>query len=315
MKPVREPARDLADMYRQALKEYLASGGEAPLHQAYELGRQALNSGVGLLGLVNIHQEIASALLKEADGDALRQFRDAHHFLLESMAPFEMMQAGNRESNAALRRLNAILEDEAKRIAHVLHDEAAQLLASVYLELAEILREVPPAPIRSHVERITSHLDQVREQLRRLSHELRPPILDQLGLMPALQFLADGFRKRTSLQVTIENAVVHEGRLPQPIETALYRAVQEALNNVTRHARAHNVRIRVWTEERRVHCSVNDDGVGFSPAPADMDTAPRGLGLLGIQERIASLHGSFKVNSKPGTGTELRIGIPLGGNL
>ena len=69
---------DLADMYAQALKEYLTSGGEAPLHQAYELGRQALDSGVGLLGLVNIHQEAAAALLSKANGDALRQFRDAH---------------------------------------------------------------------------------------------------------------------------------------------------------------------------------------------------------------------------------------------
>jgi len=110
MKRVRAPAQGLVEMYRQALKEYLADGGEAPLHQAYELGRQALDSGTGLLGLVNIHQEATASLLREANGDALRRFRDAHHFLLESMAPFEMMQVGNQESNAALRRLNAILE-------------------------------------------------------------------------------------------------------------------------------------------------------------------------------------------------------------
>jgi signal transduction histidine kinase len=312
---MRATTRDLADMYAQALKEYLAGGGEAPLHQAYELGRQALDSGIGLLGLVNIHREAATALLSKANGDALRQFRDAHHFLLESMAPFEMMQVGNQESNAALRRLNGILEEEAKRIAHTLHDEAAQLLASVYLELAEILREVPPTPVRVHVEHITAHLDQVREQLRRLSHELRPPILDQLGLMPALQFLADGFRKRSGLQVTIENALTLEGRLPQGIETALYRAVQEALNNVTRHAHARSAHVRVWMEDQLVHCRIKDDGVGF-PVPAKgTDAIPRGLGLLGIQERIASLHGNFGVISAKGAGTELRIGIPLGSNL
>lgn len=315
MKRMRAPSHSLTEMYRQALKEYLEEGGEAPLHQAYELGRQALDSATGLLGLVSIHQEATASLLKEANGDALRRFRDAHHFLLESMAPFEMMQVGNQESNAALRRLNAILEEEAKRIAHILHDEAAQLLASVYLELAEILREVPPAQVRTRVERITSHLDQVREQLRQLSHELRPPILDQLGLMPALQFLTDGFRKRTGLQVRIENAVVHEGRLPQTIETALYRAVQEALNNVTRHAQAHSAKVKVWTEGRGVYCTVKDDGIGFSPPPPGKDSAPRGLGLLGIQERIASLHGTFELSSAPGAGTELRIGIPLGSNL
>jgi len=306
---------DLAGMYKQALKEYLAGGGETQLHQAYVLGRQALDSGVGLLGLVNIHRDAASALLSKADGDALRQFRDAHHFLLESVAPFELMQVGNQEANAALRRLNSILEEEAKRIAHTLHDEAAQLLASVYLELAEIMREVPPIPVRVHVERITSHLDQVREQLRRLSHELRPPILDQLGLMPALQFLADGFRKRSALQVTIENAVAVDGRLPQAIETALYRVVQEALNNVTRHARAQSVRIRVWTDDPLVHCSIKDDGVGFSPSAMGADAIPHGLGLLGMQERISSLHGTFSVTSTPGDGTELHINIPLGSNL
>src|SRR5690242_162113 len=243
---MRAATQDLGAMYKQALEEYLTGGGETSLHQAYELGRRVLDSGSGLLGLVNLHQEAAATLLKQANGDAQRQFREAHSFLMESMAPFEMMQVGNQESNAALRRLNAILEEEAKRIAHTLHDEAAQLLASVYLELAEIQREAPPAPIRKHVERITSHLDQVREQLRRLSHELRPPILDQLGLMPALQFLADGFRKRNRLQVHIVNRITDlPARLPQSVETALYRAVQEALNNVTRHARAGSATVQV----------------------------------------------------------------------
>ena len=312
---MRAATPELAGMYKQALKEYLAGGGEAPLHQAYELGRQALESGTGLLGLVNIHQEATTALLKDANGDALRQVREAHHFLLESMAPFELMQIGNRESNAALRRLNAILEEEAKRIAHILHDEAAQLLASVYLELAEILRETPPAQVRTHVEHITSHLDQVREQLRHLSHELRPPILDQLGLMPALQFLADGFRKRAGLQVQLENGIAGGKRLPENIETTLYRAVQEALNNVTRHAHARSTWVRVWTKDRMAYCAVRDDGVGFAPSVEGSQAAPRGLGLLGIHERIGSLHGSFNVTSMPGAGTELYISIPIGSNL
>lgn len=315
MKRMRTPYDGLTEMYRQALKEYLTEGGEAPLHQAYELGRQALDSSTGLLGLMSIHQEATTSLAKKANGDALQRFLDVHHFLLESMAPFEMMRIGNQESNAALRRLNVILEDEAKRIAHTLHDEAAQLLASVYLELAEILREDPPAPIRTHVERITSHLDRVREQLRQLSHELHPPILDQLGLLPALQFLADGFQKRTGLRVGIENAVAHEGRLPKTIETALYRTVQEALNNITRHAQAHNARVRVWTEGRVVYCNVKDDGIGFSLSPTGTDGVPCGLGLLGIRERIASLYGTFELSSAPGAGTELVIAIPLGSNL
>lgn len=312
---VRAPG--LQDEYREALRGYLNGGGEADLHKAYELGRQALASGIGLLGLVDVHQAAASELLQAWSGSPATAASGLHstgRFLLETLSPFEMMQLGNQESNAALRRLNEILEEEARRIAHVLHDEAAQLLASVYLELAEIQREAPPAAVRERVERITSHLHLVREQLRQLSHELRPPILDQLGLLPALQFLADGFRKRSGLDVTIENRTEYRGRFPKAIETAFYRAVQEALNNVIRHAGAKHTAVTVWNTKWIVYCSIKDDGKGFTPSPPGTDTAPRGLGLLGIQERVASLHGTLKVDSAPGAGTELLISIPLGSN-
>lgn len=310
---VRDAPSDLGASYRQALQEYLLEGGEAPLLQAYELGRQALDSGIGLLGLVNIHEAAVAALLPKANGKAARYLHDAHHFLLESMAPFEMMQIGHREANAALRRLNNILEDEAKRIAHTLHDEAAQLLASVYLELAEIKRLQPADAVLDRTERISSQLDMVSDQLRRLSHELRPPILDQLGLMPALQFLSDGFRKRAGLHIDIDNFIAERGRLPQPIETALYRTVQEALNNVVKHAGAKNVRVRIWIEQGLVHCTVKDDGAGFSPGSSVPGQS--GLGLLGIRERINSLNGAFEINSKKGSGTELRVSIPMGEHL
>jgi signal transduction histidine kinase len=310
---VRGAPSDLDESYRAALREYLTQGGEAPLLQAYELGRQALDSGIGLLGLVNIHESAIAEVIGKANGRTAQYLHGAHHFLLESMAPFEMMQIGHREANAALRRLNNVLEDEAKRIAHALHDEAAQMLASVYLELAEIQRLAPPDDIRAHTERISSQLDMVSDQLRRLSHELRPPILDQLGLMPALQFLSDGFRKRAGLKVEIDNFIADRGRLPQPIETALYRTVQEALNNVVKHAHAGTVRVRIWIEQQLVCCTVKDDGAGFD-APAG-GPALRGLGLVGIRERIGSLHGAFEINSRPGSGTELRVSIPLGEHL
>lgn len=315
MKLTRDIFPDLTAEYREALRGYLADGGEAPLHKAYELGRQALASGIGVLALVDMHHAAVAELLQTGPPDAAalaRRLRTSGRFLLESLSPFEMMQLGNQESNAALRRLNEILEEEAKRIAHILHDEAAQLLATAYLELAEILREAPPAQVRLHVEKITAHLDLVREQLRRLSHELRPPILDQLGLLPALRFLADGFRKRSDLDITINNCTESRGRFPATIETALYRAVQEALNNVSRHAQATGAEVTIRNTKWTVSCVIKDDGKGFDPSPPSGDAAPRGLGLLGIQERVSSLHGSFKVNSAPGAGTELSISIPLG---
>lgn len=300
---------DLSGSYQQALRDYLHDGGEAPLLKAYELGRRALDSGVGLLGLVTIHEAALSSMLSHANGKTAQHLHDAHHFLLESMAPFEMMQIGHREANAALRRLNDVLEEEAKRIAHTLHDEAAQLLASVYLEIAEIQRLRPPASIQQHTERISTQLDMVSDQLRRLSHELRPPILDQLGLLPALQFLADGFRKRAGLKVEIENLMAGQRRLPQAIETALYRTVQEALNNAVKHAQAERVRITLWIEQALVYCTIRDDGAGFEPGRGK---AAGGLGLTGIRERVGSLNGAFEMKSQPGSGTELRVSIPLG---
>ena len=297
---------DLLDQYQRALGDYLARGGEAPLNEAYELGRSALASGKGLLEVVNMHQLATAAALNGATDGAREVVGGAGRFLIESLSPFEVLQLGNKEANAALRRLNQILEEEAKRIAHVLHDEAAQMLATVYLELSDMMRDAPES-VHGHVERIRSHLDQVREQLRRLSHELRPPILDQLGLLPALQFIGDGYRKRTDLELTVSGSV--SGRFHPELETAFYRAVQEALNNVVRHAQATRVDIRLWVRKGTMHCTVKDDGVGFDPA-ADDDKL-HGLGLLGIRERVSALHGSLALKSAPGKGTDLHMSIPL----
>lgn len=304
-----DAAPDLLDRYQRALCEYLATGGESSLHEAYELGRTALGAGKGLLELVNIHQLATVAAIGRESADTATltaRITAAGRFLVESLSPFEVLQMGNRESNAALRRLNHILEEEARRIAHTLHDEAAQLLATVYLELSQLSRDAPEH-VREGVTRITSHLNMVREQLRHLSHELRPPILDQLGLLPALQFLGDGFRKRAQLAVTVSGSV--SGRFAQPLETAIYRGAQEALNNIVRHARATSVQIRVWTRKGTIHCTIKDDGIGFDPLSAD--GRPRGLGLLGIQERVGALHGSLEIKSAPGKGTQLHLSIPL----
>lgn len=303
---------NLSRQYRQALKSYLVEGGEAPLHQAYELGREALASNVGLMGLVNIHYSACSELVECKSPDGLHQLRSTGIFLLECLSSFEMVNLGNQESNAALRRLNEILEEEAKRIAHTLHDEAAQLLATVYLEIAEIHHESPPAPIRVRVDRLKSHLDKMREQLRQLSHELRSPILDQLGLLPAIKYLGEGFQKRTGIKVKVDTQVLSEKRFHQTIETALYRATQEALSNIARHAHADNVEVRIWTDNHIVYCSILDDGTGFdNSGHTASGTTAGGLGLLGIQERINSLHGSFTIKSAIDSGTRLFISIPI----
>jgi signal transduction histidine kinase len=233
--------------------------------------------------------------------------RAANRFLDETLSPFEVSRLSSMDANAALRRLYDVLEEEAKRIAHVLHDEASQILAVAYLELADIVRE-SPGPVAERVGVVVKHLDEVREQIRRLSHELRPLILDQLGLVPALSFLANGVRKRSGLEVVVKGDTA--GRLSQAIETVLYRTVQEALNNVMRHARATRADVKVWVEKDNIHCVVRDNGVGFE-IPEDRKRMHRGLGLTGIHERVGALHGDCKFLSSPGQGTELQVVIPL----
>lgn len=214
-----------------------------------------------------------------------------------------------KQAEQALRGLNERLEEEAKRIAHALHDEAGQLLSSVHLALEEFARELPPTA-RERLHTIKELLDQIQEELRRLSHELRPTILDDLGLLPALEFLGNRLAKRSGLVITVQGST--EGRLAPPVETALYRSVQEALANAVRHAQATQVHVEIQRVEGAIQCSVRDDGVGFGVSSVLSRRGERGLGLIGIRERAGALGGTLSIRSTPGQGTELLVAIPLG---
>ncbi len=207
-----------------------------------------------------------------------------------------------------MRRLNLTLEDEAKRVAHALHDEAGQLLASVHIAL-DVLAEELPAAAQKQMAMLRDLLTQAEEHLRRFSHELRPTILDNLGLRPALEFLAQGISRRAGLCITVEGET--NGRLPSSIELALYRIVQAALNNVTKHARATGVTVQLQRDALRMQCTVKDDGKGFDLASVLARHKEQGLGLLGIRERVTALGGSLQIDSAPGRGTTIRVEIPL----
>src|SRR3954471_4842082 len=212
------------------------------------------------------------------------------------------------QSEAALRRLNDSLERQAKRIAQALHDEAGQLLAAAHMVLAEVAHDLP-ASVRQRLRDVDSHLDGIEEQLRRLAHELRPRILDDLGLAAALEFLADGFAKRRAIRVTVDAVV---DRLPPVIATTIYRIVQEALTNVGKHSHATQVRIGVSQPRGILLCTINDDGVGFDPFAIASGLDERGFGLAGARDQITALGGTMEINSAPGTGTALVIAIPVG---
>ena len=304
--------RNLKDLYAGALRDYLADGGEAALQQAYELGRRAIADDIGILDLVALHQEALQKVLgKSRTPESLRTAVDAsQRFLSESLSPFEMTHRGFQEAVQALRRLNERLEEEARRIAHALHDDAGQLLASVHLVLEEVATGLP-SRTRDRLKRVRGPLDEIEKHLRRLSHELRPTILDDLGLVPALEFLAQGVAARSGLAIKVEGA--SRPRLPMAVETALYRVVQEALRNATKHAFATRVDIRFAIAPEGASCTVKDDGRGFDPQEVTARKGERGLGLIGMRERLSAVGGQFTIDSAPGRGTDLRIIIPLEG--
>jgi two-component system, NarL family, sensor histidine kinase UhpB len=295
----------LAREYTAALRRYLQRGGEADLGRANELGRHGLKEGLGVLDMVALyHQSLVQARRgRRADlnGDTLER---AGLFFSESMSPFAMTQRAVGEANAALHRMNEVLEEEVKRIAHALHDEAAQLLAAVHLSLDQLEHELCRES-KGRLQEVKGLLNDVDYQLRHLSHDLRPTLLDDLGLVPALEFLSEGVAKRTGLRVA--HRATYAGRLPAAVETALYRVVQEALNNVSKHARATSVSIYLHDVRKAVKCSITDNGVGFD-VPAVMNN-PRGqgLGLRGIREKLQPLGGVVEIESNPGQGTRLLI--------
>lgn len=296
------------DQYAAALQEYLAGAGEAALQRAYELGRRALMDGVGVLDVVARHHEAVKRVLQAQlpeNGD--RTLDAAEVFASECLSSFEMTHRGFREANAALRRMNDRLEDEAKRIAHALHDEAGQLLTSVHLALDDVARDVSPA--RDRLRQVHGLLDQIEGQLRLLSHELRPTMLDDLGLPHALKFLAGGIAKRSGLVIEVEDGI--EARLPPAVETALYRVAQEALTNIVRHAKAARVGVLLERVPGGVQCRVRDDGVGFDQTAIAARPGERGFGLAAMRERLDAVGGTLRIESVPGGGTNLVMCVPI----
>ncbi len=306
-----EHSRDLAGSYASELEEYLAAGGEGVLRRGYELGRRAIAHGTGVVELATIHQEaLARLLLRSRPPRALEAtLRRAEEFFAESLSPYEMALRGFRESLSGLRHLNETMEREIQRIAQAVHDEAGQLLFAARLAMSGLAQDLEPG-LRQRLEEVGAILDRAEKELRRLSHDLRPTILEDLGLMPALRMLADGNSRRARLSINVESFL--EERLPANLEATVYRLVQEALTNVTRHSEAQNVRIRITRDERgMLRCVVDDDGKGFDVTAVLGGRRPKGLGLTGMRERLGAVGGALQIDSAPGRGTELTMTIPL----
>ncbi len=195
-------------------------------------------------------------------------------------------------------------EQERRAIARELHDEIGQSLSSLLLDVGSAARLENMAEVRTRLQSAASVAERTVEAVRRIALSLRPSMLDDLGLVPALEWQARevGHRSGLDVQVLAEDSA---GELPETHLTCIYRVAQEALQNCVRHAAAHTVRIALHKVAKTVMLNVEDDGKGF------LAGRTRGLGLLGMEERVAQLGGRFRVQSEPGRGTTVTAELPL----
>ncbi|MFC1975933.1 response regulator [Chloroflexota bacterium] len=226
---------------------------------------------------------------------------------------FEAVSQQREQLRTLARRLAEVQEAERKQLAQELHDEMGQALTAISINLAAIEKELPPEGpprIRERLAEASSLTDQTLEQVRELSLDLRPSILDDLGLVPTLNWYVKRYADRVNVKTEFEVSGLEE-RLPPEVATALYRVVQEALTNVARHAQASTVRLHLLGQDSSVVAVIEDDGQGFDVAEvANRTASEHGAGLLGIRERVTFLGGSFDIQTSPAQGTRLSIEIP-----
>jgi len=202
-------------------------------------------------------------------------------------------------------RLVAAQEDERRRLARELHDEVGQSMSAVVVELGNLEAALPgtDAILRERLSRVKELAEASVGDVRNMALLLRPSMLDDLGLVPALRWQAREVARRTGMKIKVAAEDVGDD-LPDDYRTCIYRVVQEALNNCARHAKAKAVRVTVRQEPERITVGIQDDGVGF-------DARDKGVGILGMEERVRGLGGLFRVDSEPGNGTVISILLPL----
>jgi signal transduction histidine kinase len=209
-------------------------------------------------------------------------------------------------------RLVEAQETERRHIARELHDEIGQALTGLKLNLETNMR-LPPGVIGDSLAEATEVVHDIMGKVRELSLSLRPPMLDDFGLLHALLWHFQRYTSRTNVLVTTLNLTSPNGldgrRFPSDIETAAYRIVQEALTNIARHAKAPEAIVSLWTDHSTLYVQIQDHGIGFDPE--SVQASRPCTGLAGIRERVALLNGCFTLESVPGVGTQLTAELPL----
>jgi signal transduction histidine kinase len=231
--------------------------------------------------------------------------------VLERKQTEQSLEASREDLRKLASQLLSVQEEERQRISRDLHDDINQRLALLAVDIEALEQQLSTAPIGTvrAVRSIQDRIVELSDDVRHLAHQLHPSMLDDLGLSVALQRLLDDFTARTEVRGAF---IDHDSPklLAQDVATCLYRVAQESLRNVSRHAKAKQVRIELARIRNGLQLMVGDDGVGFDTNhPQDKQG---GLGLLSMRERVALVDGTLDIQSVDGEGTRVRVWVPLG---
>jgi len=224
----------------------------------------------------------------------------------------EELERSREQLRKLSRRLQSIREEDSKRIAREIHDELGQSLTALKMDLSWLASRFPEdisdrRLLLDKIKAMTSLIDRTIQTVQKISSELRPGLLDDLGLIPAIEWQAQEFQKRTGIhcQLEIEGETLD---LDSDRSTAIFRVFQEALTNVARHARASRVSINLRTDAEKLELRVTDNGIGISEKAVQ---AIDSLGLMGMRERLHPFGGELGIRGWPNKGTELTVSLPL----
>jgi signal transduction histidine kinase len=212
-----------------------------------------------------------------------------------------------------LQEITRAQEEERKRIARELHDSTAQTLIALLHQLENLLGDKAELPVRE-AKALWGFYEQIRDvlrEIRRFSRDLRPSILDDLGLLPSLEWLTSELTKEYGIEASLR-VIGNERRFAPEVELVLFRIVQEAINNIAKHSHATKAEVRVGFDRKKIQVTISDDGTGFQLPENIGDLVHIGkLGLAGMQERVQLLGGSLKLKSEIGKGTTIVINVPI----
>jgi signal transduction histidine kinase len=264
------------------------------LGRSFEQMRMALRASIG-------HVEQANQDLERRVEERTRELQRL----------YRQLQEREEWREELLRKVISAQEDERKRLARELHDETSQTLSALAMKIETALAGWPSEPSRERLVEARHLTVRTLEELHRLIFDLRPSVLDDLGLLSAIRWYAERHLERRGVAVRCEFSGEAD-RLSPELETALFRVCQEAITNIAKHSEAEAVLIQCLEREDRISIEIEDDGKGFSPESLPPPAArERGLGLLGMRERVELFGGTLELDSAPGQGTRIAVTVPI----